>query len=115
MQVRTTVRLFDENGEKAFGIGVAQLLRRIETTGSLNQAAKSMGIAYSKAWKILHNAETLLGIAFVERSIGGAHGGGSLLSEEGRLFLEKYEAFYQEACRQNEELFRRMFAQEDGA
>ncbi len=109
MQIKMTVRLLDENGEKAFGTGVALLLRRIESTGSLNQAAKSMEIAYSKAWKILHNAETLLGITFVEKSIGGAHGGGSRLTDEGRAFLEKYEVFSQEANRRTEDLFRQMF------
>lgn len=109
IHLKMTVRLVDENGEKAFGTGVAQLLRRIETAGSLNQAAKSMGIAYSKAWKILHNAETLLGISFVEKSIGGTHGGGSRLTGEGIAFLEKYEAFTREASRRTEELFYQMF------
>lgn len=110
MKVKLSIRLTDENGEKAFGPGIAQLLRLVESTGSLNQAAKAMELSYSKAWKILRNAEHLLGVSFLERTIGGAHGGGSQLTQEGRQFLEQYEAYREKMCQQAEELFEKMFS-----
>ncbi len=112
MKVKLSIRLTDNNGEKAFGPGIAQLLRLVESTGSLNQAAKTMELSYSKAWKILRNAERLLGISFLERTIGGVHGGGSQLTQEGRRFLERYEAFRDQMCRQADELFAEMFAED---
>ena len=38
--------------EKAFGPGVAQLLKGIEEMGSMQKAAEKMGLSYSKAWKL---------------------------------------------------------------
>ena len=36
-----------------FGRGIASLCIGVRDTGSLNAAAKSMGMAYSKAWRII--------------------------------------------------------------
>lgn len=42
-----SLRLYFE--EKAFGPGMVALLRAVEKTGSLQRAARSMNMAYSKA------------------------------------------------------------------
>jgi len=109
MQVKMAIRIYDDTGGKAFGSGVAELLRKIESTGSLNKAAKEMELAYSKAWKILDVAEQKLGIVLVDRTIGGQHGGGSRLTQEGLRFLEKYEAFAEKSRVIVEALFRETF------
>ena len=67
----------------AFGRGVAQLCELVEETGSLNKACKSMGMAYSKAWRIIRNTESSLGI---ERK--GAHG--SVLTQEAKRLVKAY-------------------------
>lgn len=48
--------------EPDFGKGVAQLLSLTREKGSLSAAYKSMGMAASKAWKILNRAEADLGV-----------------------------------------------------
>lgn len=40
------VRVFRKEG--AFGPGVAELMRHVEETGSLSEACRCMGMAYSK-------------------------------------------------------------------
>ena len=66
MKAQTKIVFFDENGNKFFGEGPARLLHAIEEHGSLRTAALSMDMAYTKALKILKNAETALGfIAFL--------------------------------------------------
>nr|WP_243172940.1 LysR family transcriptional regulator [Blautia pseudococcoides] len=70
-----SLRLCGDDGQKIFGKGIAQLLRLIDTEGSMNAAVKRMGIAYSKAWKILRNAETQLGFELVAKQTGGRNGG----------------------------------------
>ena len=50
MTYNLTVRLFC--GEKCFGPGMAQLLRKVQELHSLRAAAMSMNMAYSKAWTI---------------------------------------------------------------
>ena len=54
------VRVYNESID--FGKGVAELLQRIEATGSLSAAYKAMGMSASKAWKILRRAEADLGL-----------------------------------------------------
>ena len=62
------VRVYNESID--FGKGVAELLQRIEATGSLSAAYKAMGMSASKAWKILRRAEADLGFALVSSTAG---------------------------------------------
>lgn len=86
-----SIRIFGE--EKCFGPGVAQLLRRVQEHGSLRAAAGSMGMAYSKAWKVIKNAETILGFPLLLSSTGGKHGGGATLSCKAFELLSAYERY----------------------
>lgn len=97
MNAITKVTFLDDNGEKFFGNGPAQLLHEIETTGSLRAAAISMNMAYTKALKILKQAERSLGFSLTIRSAGGKDGGGSQLTPEGKEWLTRYES-YRDAC-----------------
>ena len=109
MKPVTRIQLYDENGEKFFGEGPCRLLRLVEETGSLRCAAASMEMAYSKALKLVKQAEEALGFPLTQRSVGGRDGGGSTLTPEGREFLHKYEA-YRDACVQaNRELYANYF------
>ena len=97
MKPVTKIQFLDENGEKFFGEGPFRLLRLVEETGSLRCAAASMGMAYSKALKLVSQAEKALGFPLAQRSVGGKDGGGSTLTPEGRAWLQAYEA-YRDAC-----------------
>ena len=109
MKPVTKIQLFDQNGEKFFGEGPCRLLEQVEQTGSLRCAAASMEMAYSKALKLVKQAEEALGFPLTQRSVGGRDGGGSTLTPEGREFLHKYEA-YRDACVQaNRELYANYF------
>lgn len=107
MKPVTKIQLFDEEGEKFFGEGPCRLLQLVEKTGSLRCAASSMEMAYSKALKLIKQAEEALGFPLTQRSVGGKDGGGSTLTPEGRAFLRQYEA-YRDACVQAS---RSLFAQ----
>ena len=111
MKAVSKIVFLNESGEKFFGEGPCRLLHAVEETGSLNAAAMSMDMAYTKALKMLKNAEAALGFRLTFRAAGGKNGGGSRLTEEGRAFLEKYEQ-YRAACVQaNAALFRQHFPQ----
>ena len=43
----------NDEANAVFGRGVAMLCRGVRDDGSLNKAAKNMGMAYSKAWRIM--------------------------------------------------------------
>ena len=109
MKSVTKILFTDDDGNKFFGEGPMQLLRAIERTGSLRAAAMEMEMAYSKASKLLKQAEANLGFPLTTRSAGGKDGGGSVLTPEGKHWLEQYIA-YRDACiRENQRLFREYF------
>jgi molybdate transport system regulatory protein len=109
-EVRPAQRVWlQEHGVRMFGPGTHELLRRVDQTGSLNQAAKDMAMSYSKAWRMVHEVEQRLGVALFERRTGGSAGGGSCLTEQGRLLLLRFEAFTREADQVLETLFEKHF------
>ena len=112
MKAVTRITFLDDHNEKFFGEGPARLLRGIEATGSLRAAALSMEMAYTKALKLIRNAEDALGFALIRRSTGGKDGGGSCLTEEGKEWLQRYED-YRDACKEsNSRLYLEFFPQQ---
>lgn len=97
------------NQEIAFGKGIAQILSLVEQHGSLTAAYKEMGISSSKAWKILHRAEADVGYPLLTSVSGGAHGGGTVLTPEGKELLEKYSQFEAQVQAFAQEAFHKIF------
>lgn len=109
MKPVTKILFTDDNGIKFFGEGPFRLLCTVEKTGSLRAAAMEMEMAYSKASKLLKQAEVNLGFPLTIRSTGGKTGGGSVLTPEGKRWLRQYQA-YRDACIQaNQALYRQYF------
>ena len=77
----------NDEANAVFGRGVAMLCRGVRDDGSLNKAAKNMGMAYSKAWRIMKQTEEAFGFCLINRD--GAHG--STLTKEGALLLSAFE------------------------
>lgn len=102
-----SVRLYRE--DKVFGPGPMQLLELTARTGSLHSAAAAMGMAYSKAWKLLAGLEEQWGFALLERRPGGAKGGGSALTPKAWELLERYRAFEWETRRAAQRAFAAHF------
>ena len=102
-----SVRLFTD--EKCFGPGVAALLTLVKTCHSLRAAAMEMGMAYSKAMKLVRHAEAALGFPLTQRTVGGASGGGSCLTPQGKEWISRY-GDYRDACADaNRQLYLEFF------
>ncbi len=99
---RLRIRNPGSDTRSAFGHGTAQLLQGIVELDSLNQAAKRMGMAYSKAWKSIRATEAHLGFELIERH--AQHG--SVLTEKGRLFLDCFLRAEEAAEKAAAEVFR---------
>ncbi|WP_227375910.1 TOBE domain-containing protein [Haladaptatus halobius] len=76
-------------GDVSFGAEDARLLRAIDDAGSLNAAATALGRSYAHAQRRVVALEDGLG-ALVRRERGGAHGGGSTLTENARSLLQRF-------------------------
>ena len=87
-------------------------MRGVEEMGSLRASAMQMGMAYTKALKLMKNAENALGYKLTMRTSGGKNGGGSRLTSEGKEWMERYEA-YRDACIQaNHRLYLEFFPEQ---
>lgn len=73
-----------------------ELLRRIDSTGSIARAAKAMGMSYKHAWDAVDAMNNLSPKPLVQRHTGGRHGGGTELTDEGRRLITVYEVADQE-------------------
>ena len=73
------------------GIGRLKLLKAIQETGSMNEAAKQLGMSYKKAWKLVKVMNNNYGEDLVTKLSGGKGGGGAFITHEGLKLVEKYE------------------------
>lgn len=103
LQLKLKVMLTRE--EDFFGPGVYRLLRNIEETGSIQAAAAKMEMSYTKCWKMINKTEAQMGFKFVDRVNGGKHGGRSSLTEEARIFLDRYRALTEDLRRISKNFF----------
>jgi len=104
-QIRLARRIWLQDGATpVFGVGIRELLIRVEATGSLHMAAAEMGLAYSKAWRIVGRAEEHLGFPLMTRHAGGTRGGGSALSMEGRRLVDAFGRVLEDADAMLDEL-----------
>jgi molybdate transport system regulatory protein len=63
------------------------LLRAIDQSGSINQAAKQVGLSYKGAWQMIGRANNLAPKALISTATGGSKGGGTCLTVAGRSLL----------------------------
>ncbi|MGL5112097.1 MAG: winged helix-turn-helix domain-containing protein [Flavobacterium sp.] len=71
--------------------GRVKLLKLIDETGSLNQAAKAMGLSYQKAWRLVDESNKTAASPLVTTQIGGKRGGGTVLTPYGKSLIASFE------------------------
>lgn len=86
-----TIRLrIDLSPDSALGPGKISLLEHIESTGSLSQAARELGMSYRRAWLLLDDINGMFSGPTTTTSVGGSGGGGARLTELGREIVRAY-------------------------
>ncbi len=85
------VRLrIDIGPQGSIGPGKIALLERIESSGSLSQAARDLRMSYRRAWLLLDDLNHSLAEPVITTSIGGAGGGGAEVTVFGRKLIAAY-------------------------
>ncbi len=105
--VKITIGNNASSDNAMFGPGIYALCKGVRETGSLNAAAKAMGMAYSKAWRIIKDTEKALGIQLLVRD--GAHG--STLTEDCLKLLDAYDALTAEMQKASIKAYRAVISQ----
>ena len=93
-----------------FGPGTGTLLEFVDRTGSIQEACSQMNMSYSKGCRLVKNAEKQLGFKILERWTGGAGGGGSHLTKEGKNLLRCYNELVERIQNSAIDIFRECFA-----
>ncbi|MFN3647333.1 MAG: winged helix-turn-helix domain-containing protein [Gemmobacter sp.] len=84
--------------EEMFGPGKAELLERIDRTGSIAAAGREMGMSYKRAWELIGTLNAMFQAPLVTSTRGGPGGGGAVLTDMGREVLRLYRGFEAEAA-----------------
>jgi len=96
--VRPRIRVY--HGEEiALGPGKVNLLEAIERTGTLAEAARSIGISYMRAWHLLQTINACFQEPLVHTSRGGSGHGGAALTESGRAVVAAYRRMEADSLR----------------
>lgn len=96
---RPTVRIRIVFGEAGMiGPGKAELLERIDRTGSISAAGREMNMSYKRAWMLVETLNAMFREPVVTSTRGGPRGGGAVLTEAGRRLLDLYRRFEAQAA-----------------
>ena len=64
-----------------------EVLRAIDQSGSISQAARVNAISYKAAWQAIETLSNLAAVPLIEKAVGGTGGGGARLTPHGRALL----------------------------
>lgn len=99
----------EHDGKVVFSAWRVRLLQAIRQTGSISGAAEQMGIQYRLAWERLQEMEEGLGVALVERQVGGVGGGGAQLTATCIDLMERFDRLAAEVGAHLNEQFKEKF------
>ena len=106
MKLKSSHWIVDKKNRIVMGEGRMLILDRIETTGSINQAAKSLGMSYKTAWSKIKSTETHLKVKLVHTD----RNRGSHLTKKGKELLENYRKLKAACITADDEIFQNIFS-----
>ncbi|WP_181706574.1 winged helix-turn-helix domain-containing protein [Chthonobacter rhizosphaerae] len=89
----------DVAGGGRIGPGKIDLVDAVARTGSITAAGREMGMSYRRAWLLLDALNRMFDEPVVTTSVGGAHGGGAVVTPFGHALVAAYRALEDDAAR----------------
>jgi molybdate transport system regulatory protein len=83
------------NDEKVLGHGRVELLERIQSSGSIRQAALQMKMSYKQAWDLINHMNTHFSSPVVVSHRGGKGGGNAIVTENGLKLITQFHQLHQ--------------------
>lgn len=81
----------------AMGPGKAELIERIDATGSISAAARAMRMSYRRAWQLVEALNGDFREPVIETAVGGRRGGGARVTPFGRQLAVSYRSMEDDA------------------
>ena len=88
---RLSIRVDLASGAR-IGPGKVAVLEEIGRSGSISAAGRILRMSYRRTWQLVEELNRSLGVPVVETAAGGSGGGGAVLTEAGRVVIERYRA-----------------------
>lgn len=93
-QLKLTGRIWLETADgPVLGAGRAELLERIQQSGSLRQAALQMKMSYKQAWDMIKHMNEQLGGPVIIAQRGGKGGGTTIITENGLKAISLFHSY----------------------
>jgi len=108
-RIKSKVWIEDNRGRVIFGPGRMRILEAVKRCGSLNAAAKELGMSYRGLWGKLKTTEEALGKHLLSKSTGGVAGGGSTLTPYADKIMRRYYRLKQTIRLETDRLFEEDF------
>lgn len=79
------------------GPGKAELIERVEHSGSISAAARGMGMSYRRAWQLVEALNAAYRQPVITTAVGGKRGGGACVTPFGRRLAARFRAMEDKA------------------
>lgn len=113
LRIRSKIWL-EVDGRAFLGDGRYRLLSAVQRTGSINAAARELGISYRKVWAQLQAMEESSPFPIIERRIGGKGGGASHLTDQTLKLMVQFQDLRNQVNRAADRCFDDCFLEGQG-
>lgn len=107
-RVRSKVWL-EHRGQPFLGDGRYRLLLAVDHSGSINAAAKQLGLSYRKAWSQLQAMEHHAPFPLLHKRSGGKGGGETVLTPQAKQLLNAFSQLLNEVNTAADHSFTEIF------
>jgi molybdate transport system regulatory protein len=105
MKLRTSQLLLNDEGKIIMGSGRMAIFESLEYTGSINQTARELNMAYKTVWSKIKSTEKNWGRPVVDTD----RKTGTRLTRDGMDLLEKYRKLKQRCIHEDDRIFQAIF------
>lgn len=105
MKLRTSQLLLNDDGKIIMGSGRLAIFESLQHTGSINQTARELNMAYKTVWSKIKSTEKNWGRSVVDTD----RKTGTRLTRDGKDLLEKYRQLKQDCIHADDCIFQSIF------
>ncbi len=113
MDIKVKVWIEDNDRNLIFGSGKTEVLKYIDETGSISQAAQKVGMNYKKAWTHIKILQKHIEDDLVFAQKGRGENSGSTLSPKAREIIQTYEILEYDIKKYAQKRFEELFLSSD--